>query len=146
MARLDPLPGEWYVHGDNAYKVLTVSRGTDSVVLERLSDKAQVEVRFSVFRFGFERAFKIGAVAKFLRRSPRSLYRYEAEGRIQKSKRYTDAFGRDLRFYTKGDILAAHEMIAEIHAGRPRKDKRVVNNSLPSKAELLIEFRDRFGE
>lgn len=137
--------GEWYLHGNDAYKVILVSRGKDSVLVHRLSDAKTLEVRYSVFRHGFTRAFKVGAVAKLIGRSPRSIYRYEHDGVIEKAKRYPDAYGRDIRFYTKQDILSIHEMVSEIHAGRPRRDRRVVNN-LPSRAELLIDFRERFGE
>lgn len=146
MAKRNPLPGEWYLHGSDVYKVLLVSSGTDSIVLKRLSDNSKMEVRYSVFKFGFERVFKIGAVAEFIKRSPRSIYRYESEGTIEKPKRYPDAFGREIRFYTKSDILSVHEMVSEIQKGKPRKDRRVVNNTLPSKADLLIEFRERYGE
>ena len=141
-----PLQGEWYLRGNEAYKVWITSRGTNVVLLERLHDGVKVEVDHASFHHGFTRAFKVGAVAKMIGRSPRSIYRYEAAGVIQKAKRFPDRYGRDIRFYTKQDILDIHEMVSEIHAGRPRKDKRVVNNGMPSRAELLIDYRERFGE
>jgi len=66
-------------------------------------------------------------------------------GLIEKAKRYPVVGGRELRFYTKDDVLEIHEMISGVHQGRPRKDRRTVNNTLPDKASLLQMFRKRFG-
>lgn len=145
MSRREPAVGEWYLHDNKAYKVVFVSRGTDDIILFDLASGKKFQVLYSTFKYGFERAFKVGAVAKMIGRSPRSIYRYESAGVIEKAKRYADHMGRGIRLYTKQDILDIHEMVSEIHAGRPRKDKRVVSN-LPSRAELLIDFRERFGE
>lgn len=142
----EPIIGEWYLYDSDVYKVILTSRGKDMVLLKRLSDGHHTEVAFSTFKYGFSRVFKIGAVAKLLNRSPRSIYRYEKAEQIKKAERYRDAWGRKLRFYTKADIVEMRDMISDIHAGRPRRDNLIVNNSLPSKAELLMTIRERFGD
>jgi hypothetical protein len=90
--------------------------------------------------------WKIGDVAKFLGRSPRSIYRYEAKGQIRNPNRYPALGKHDVRFYTKEDVLEMHEMIADIHQGRPARNGRIVNNTMPHKSALLTMFRERFGE
>lgn len=145
LAHRTPLPGEYYLHSDRVWKVLTVSRGTDSIVLKRIEDGKLYEIRYSIFSYGFKRVWKIGDVAKFLERSPRSIYRYEARGQIEKAKRYPTVGGKELRFYTKEDVLEIHSLISEIHQGKPRKDGRSTNNTTISRYDLLNMFRERFG-
>jgi len=142
---VEPLAGEHYLHNGSIYRVEAVSQGTDSVYLIEIGTGTSMMTRYSTFRFGFQRVWKTGEVAKFLNRTPRSLYRYEEMGLIEKAKRYPVVGGRELRFYTKDDVLEIHEMISGVHQGRPRKDRRTVNNTLPDKASLLQMFRKRFG-
>lgn len=146
MSTLLPIRGEHYLHKGRIYRVEMASRGTDEVILEDIEDGSLWEVRHVVFRHAYERVWKIGDVAQFLERSPRSIYRYEAAGLIEKPNRYPAKGPHHIRFYTKQDVLNMHEMISEISQGRPRKDGRVTNNSLPSKASLSLMFRERFGE
>ena len=146
MPSLRPLSGEHYLHKGRVYKVVLASRGTDEIILEDIEDGSEYQVRFSIFKYAYTRVWKIGDVAQFIGRSPRSIYRYETQGHIEKPKRYPGRGSWPLRFYTKSDILTMHELIAEIHQGRPRKDRRVVNNSVPNKASLLSMFKERFGE
>lgn len=146
MSTLLPLRGEHYLYKDKVYRVVVASRGTDEILLEDISDLSRWTVRFATFKYAYKRVWKIGDVAQFLGRSPRTLYRYEALGRTNYPKRYPAVGGREIRFYTKEDVLEMHELISGIHQGRPRKDSRVVNNSLPDKASLLRMFKERFGE
>ncbi len=122
-----------------------MSRGTDEIILRKISDGSKFITRYDTFLAGFKRVWKTGEVAGFLNRSPRSLYRYELNEQIEKPKRYGAAGNRELRFYTKEEVLVVHEMISEIHQGRPRKDSKSVNNTLPTRSELLKLFRQRFG-
>jgi hypothetical protein len=123
-----------------------VNKSGDEVNISPIDDDMIYSVRYSVFGYGCERVWKTGAAAELLNRSPRSIYRYESLGQIQKAKRYRDRFGRELRFYTKKDILEIQELISSIHGGRPSKSKRIINNGVPSRVELLATFRERFGE
>lgn len=141
-----PLAGEHYLYDGQVYRVQTVSRGTDEITLTSVSDGSKWSVRYSVFKFAVKRVWKVGDVARLLERSPRSIYRYEEREQIQNPKRYRAKGGRELRFYTKDDVLEIHEMISEIHQGRPRKDQKIVNNTLPNRASLLTTFRERFKE
>ena len=142
---LDPIRGEYFRCGEDIYRVDSLNRGGDEVVLYKISDLSKWSVRLSVFRHAYEQVWKIGTVAQLLERSQRTLYRYESAGKIEKAKRYPDAYGRELRFYSAGDILDMHEMVSGIHAGRPRGDGKVVNNSLPPRVEILKTLRERFG-
>lgn len=146
MPTLRPLTGEHYLHKGRIYRVVLASQGTDDIVLEDIEDKSRYQVRFSVFKYAYTRVWKIGEAAQFIGRSPRSIYRYEVSGQIEKPKRYSSFGGRELRFYSKQDIVDMHELIAGIHQGRPRKDRWVVNNSMPTRASLLRMFKERFGE
>jgi DNA-binding transcriptional MerR regulator len=83
-------------------------------------------------------------VSRFIGRSPRSIYRYESIGLIDKPKRYASKGDREIRFYTYRDVLDLHEAISEIHQGRPRKDGRVVNNSMPDRASLVRMLKERY--
>jgi hypothetical protein len=145
-----PLAGEHYVargsDGLKAYRVESVSQGTDEVILRSVETGKRFRERHDVFFHVYDRVWKVGTVAQLLGRSPRSIYRYEQLGQIKEPRRYPALGGRRLRFYTKEEVLEMREMIAEVPQGRPRKDGRVVNNTLPSKASLLHELRERFGE
>lgn len=145
MNTLQPIQGEHYLHSDRIYRVDTVSSGTDEIVLTSVEDGSKYSVRYSVFKYGFKRVWKVGDVAKMIGRSPRSIYRYETKGQIRNPNRYPSRGGKLVRFYTKEDILEIHEMISEVHQGRPRKDGRVVNNTMPDRASLLVMFKERFG-
>lgn len=141
-----PLKGEYYLHKRNIYKIIYTSRGTDEIMVERLDNGKKQTVVFAAFKHAFKRVWKVGDVAEIIGRSPRSIYRYERAGQIQKPVRYPDRFGRELRFYTKEEILDLLDSVSHIHQGRPRPDRRVVNNTLRSKAEVLETFRNRFEE
>lgn len=143
--KMEPLKGEFYLYVEEVYQVETVSRGTDEVILHKISDGSRFITRYDTFMSGFKRVWKTGEVATFLNRSPRSLYRYELNGLIEKPKRFKAAGNRELRFYTKEEVLGIHELISEIHQGRPRKDSKAVNNTLPTRSEIRRVFRERFG-
>lgn len=142
---MKPLVGEHYLYGDRIFKVVLASKGTDQIVLEAIEDGSRWEVRYATFKYAVTRVWKVGEVAQFLGRSPRSIYRYESAGLIDKPKRYNARGDRQLRFYTKDDVLEIHDLISAIHQGRPRKDNKVVNNSMPDRASLVRMFRERFG-
>ena len=142
---MHPIKGEHYLHDNCIFRVVLASRGTDEVVLESIKDGSRWTVRYGVFKFAYERVWKVGDVSKFLGRSPRSIYRYESAGLIDNPKRYASKGDKKVRFYTKDDVLKIHSMISDIHQGRPRKDGKVVNNSVPDKASLVMMFRERFG-
>jgi hypothetical protein len=142
---MKPLRGDYYLHQDRIYRVVLASKGTDEIVLEDIQDNSRWEVRYAVFKYAYERVWKVGDVSKFLGRSPRSIYRYESAGLIDNPKRYNGKGDRQIRFYTKKDVLDIHSMISAIHQGRPRKDGKVVNNSLVDRASLVIMFRERYG-
>ncbi len=141
-----PLSGEYYLHDGKVYCTKIISRGTDEITLANIEDGSRWSVRYSVFKYGFVRVWKIGEVSRMLERSPRSIYRYEQREQIQNPKRYNSRGGKTLRFYTKQEVLEIHEMICEIAQGRPREDKKIVNNTLPNRASLLAMFRERYGE
>lgn len=144
--KLPPLVGEYYKLGDDIFKVTLVNRGKDEIRVKSITTGQGFVVRFVVFHHGYRRVWKTGSAARLVGRTARSLYEYEREGKIQKAKRYTTLHGESLRFYTKEDILEMRDMIADIHGGRPRDDGKSINNTIPSKAELLKTFRERYGE
>lgn len=141
-----PIQGEYYLHDGKVYRVDIISRGTDEITLSSVEDGAKWSVRYSVFKYGFKRVWKTGDVAKMLEISPRSIYRHESNEVIPIPTRYKTIGNNFIRFYTMKDIFVLREMIAGVHQGRPRKDKRIVNNKLPNEAYLRQYFRERFGE
>lgn len=142
---LVPLKGEHYLHRGRIYRVALASKGTDEVVLEDILDGSRWEVRYALFKYAYQRVWKVGDVSQFLGRSPRSIYRYESLGVIDKPKQYLAKGDKRIRFYTKEDVLEIHSIISEIHQGRPRKDNRVVNNSMVDRASLMRMFKERYG-
>lgn len=144
MAQKPPIKGEYYLYRDKVYKVLLVSSGTDEVILEDISDKKKFSVRYGVFIHSYKRVFRVGEIASWLNRTSRSIYRYEVRGQIKRAKLYP--YGtRNIRFYTIEDVLEIHQMISGLHRGRPRKDGRIINNTLPDIGRLKIDLRERFG-
>lgn len=129
---------------DKIYKVLQISRATDEVVLLELDTQKKYKERFATFYFAFEQVFKIGDVAKWLNRSPRSIYRYEAQGQIEKQKTYQTGGKKQLRFYSLDDVFHMHEMISVIHQGKPRRDGRATNNTMPDIGTLKLELKERY--
>jgi len=142
--RLEPIRGEHFQNNGKIYRVDSISKSQNSVRLIMLETGEACLTAFDTFFAGFKQVWKIGEVANFLNRSTRSLYRYEYKGQIEKPKRFVTVGGRELRFYTKQDVLDMHELIGQIHQGRPRKDNRIVNNGLPPKSHLLQMFRERY--
>lgn len=140
-----PEKGLYYRHKDEIFKVKQVSQGTDEVLLESLKDKKEYTTRYATFSFSYTEVFKIGMVASILGRATKSIRRYERRGQIKKPTLYHLGPKRVLRFYTPEDILEIHELISGIHAGRPRKDKRVVNNITVDRGTLKQEMRKRLG-
>lgn len=145
MKRREPVVGSHWLLKDKVYKVTQVSRGTDEILLEDINDGQIYRVRYGTFQYGYERVLRVGEVAQLLKRHPRSLYRYERQGLIGKPITYPQKGARDVRFYTKQQVIEIHEMISQLHQGRPRKDKRVVNNTTIDIGTLKIELRERYG-
>lgn len=139
-----PVRGEFYLHSDEVFKVLTVSSGTDEVHLESLIDKKQYSVRYGTFIHTYEQVFKVKTIADWLNRSTRSIYRYETNGIINKPKMYPTTGGRLIRFYRLKDVFDMHELISELHQGRPRKDGRTINNTMPDIGHLRIQLKERY--
>lgn len=144
MAAKAPVRGEYWLCNQSVYKVVLVSSGTDEVILEDISTKRQFSVRYGVFLYSYVRVFRVGVVAEWLNRTARSIYRYESRGQIKKVTQYPYG-SKAVRFYTLEDVYEIHEMISGLHRGRPRKDGRIVNNTLPDIGSLKIELRERFG-
>lgn len=140
-----PLKGEHYLYRDEIYKVVTVSSATDEIIVEAIKDRKRYTCRYAVFSTAYERVLKVKVVADLLNRSPRSIYRYESRGIINKPKMYQTASGREVRFYRLQDIYEMHELISQIHRGRPRQDTRIVNNTMPDIGTLKIRMRERYG-
>lgn len=139
-----PVKGSYYINRGDVYKVTHVSRGTDEVYLLRLRDKREFVERYALFSTAYEQVFLVGDVASWLNRSPRSLRRYEDRGIIKKQNKYPTGGKREVRFYRLNDVFEIHEMISEVHQGRPRKDGRIINNTLPDIGTLKINLKERF--
>lgn len=140
-----PIKGALYLHNSKVYRVATISRGTDEIILEDTSTGARSIVRFGLFEYGYQRVLKVKDVAGMLNRHPRSIYRYETMGLINKPIVYEDKRGRLVRYYRPEHVLDIHEMISLVHQGRPNKSKRVVNNSLPDITTLKEILRRKYG-
>ncbi len=134
----------YYIRDDILFKVVSISSATDEVLLEDVSNGQIYSVKFSLFSYAYEKVLGVTQAAKLLGRHPRSIYRYEQREIINKPKCYPDKRGRMVRYYRKQDLLDIHELISEIHAGRPRKDKRVINNSLIPMGNFKRLIRERF--
>jgi hypothetical protein len=141
----EPLKGEHFRHKERIYKTLSISRATSEILLEDIEDGSHFLTSYATFKVGFERVLKVGDLAKILGRHTRSIYRYEAKGVIQKPKMYNHKNIRMVRFYTIDEVVDIHETISQLHQGRPRKDKRVVNNTLMDAGTLRSILRERFG-
>lgn len=139
-----PVKGELYLLDDHVYRVLIVSRANDETVVEDIADGDTSIVSFTTFPYVYQRVWGIGDVSKLIERHPRSIYRYEKNGLVKKPKRYPTKRGDTLRYWTGQDILDLHEMVAEIHQGRP--GQRRTNNTMPSRSELIREIEERYGE
>lgn len=142
MARKPPAINSFWLHKEKIYKVKSTSTATDQVILEDIADGKLYEVRFALFFYAYEQVIKIGDVCKILGRRPRSIYRYEERGRINKPFCYSEKGYRMVRFYRKQDVLEIHELIKEIHQGRPNKKGRIINNSLPDEGNLKIQLKE----
>jgi hypothetical protein len=145
VAQKPPVKGEHYIYLDKIYKVLAVSSGTDEVILLDVATKKRFSVRYGIFIYSYTRVFRVGEIAKWLNRTARSIYRYEVRGQIKRAKLYPYG-SRNVRFYTIEDALEIHELISGLHRGRPRKDGKIINNTLPDIGTLKKDLRERFGE
>jgi hypothetical protein len=123
-----PLTNQYYLHKSKIYKTLSVSRGTDIITVQELESGSITDCYYGTFMSAFKRVIKVGELAKLLGRHPRSIYRYESKGVIEKAVMYTTKYGSSVRFYTLDQVLEVHEMISLLHQGRPRKDRKIINN------------------
>lgn len=145
MLKKEPLINEFYRHKEAVYKVTKLSRATDEIELEDIADGKLFKVAYSVFKYGYERVIKVGDAAKLLGRHPRSIYRYEKSGVIRKPMLYSHRGVRQVRFYTLEEVVELHEMISQLHQGRPRKDNKVVNNTMVDIGTLKLLIKEKYG-
>lgn len=137
--------GDYYLLGSKIFKVISPNRGQQEIVIEDIETGDRFSTPYDTFFIGYERVLKIGDVSDVLNRSPRSIYRCESKGQIKNPNRYATKSGRAVRFYTKQDVMEMRDMLSDIHQGRPNKKGRVVNNSVPTKYEVIQALRERHG-
>lgn len=137
--------GDHYLLGEKIYKVASINRGKAEIIVQNIETGDRFNTPYDTFFVGYERVLKIGAVCDVLNRSPRSIYRYEAKSQIKNPNRYLTKSGKHLRFYTKQDVLEMREMIADIHQGRPNQKGKVINNTVPTKYEVIQALKERHG-
>jgi hypothetical protein len=146
MPLLGPEVNSFWKNAERIYKVVSVSSGTDEVVMKEIATGNLFRERFAIFTTAYTRVLKIGEVASLLNKTPRSIYRYEAKGVVKKQKLYEAGNGKLVRFYTLEDVENMRDLISMLHRGRPRKDGRIVNNSILDAGTFKLELKRRFRQ
>lgn len=128
---------------DQVFIVKNVSVSMDRVLVRNVSTNEMVGVAYSTFPYSYERVYRVKEVSLWLNRSPQSIKIYEKRGLIDKafSAEYK---GKLTRFYDIDAALDLYEAIRYLHQGRPRKDNRVTNNTLPDYYEYSQLVKDKY--
>jgi len=82
-------------------------------------------------------AFVMSEASKLLNRTPRTIKDLWKKGKLPKPHCAYGPHGRGYSFvYSEDDMMAMRDYFAEIHRGRPRKDKMITTVDVPSKEQL----------
>jgi hypothetical protein len=141
-----PKKGAYYLSDDDTlYKVKYISSATDTVILQDVKTKQEYEVRYGLFRFGFRRAVDLPQAMTLLNRASRGAYVHIKRGTFDDINAYCLRLGHKKKyFFTYENMIDLYDLYASFHFGKPRKDGRITNNSLPDKGTFLITIREVF--
>lgn len=149
-------PKHFFVNGE-LHRLFRVNRGEDLVYAWNYPQEKRVMYVWSDTQKRMGRAFSVSEVASMLGRHVVVIRKYILEGEIQSIAKTYSLDGKKSPgkyFFSEDDVRMLHAYLCTKNLGRPRKDGRLVQYPLPSKAELeammrndtVIYIKDKAGE
>lgn len=127
----------FYLNG-HLHKVLHVNRAEDTVVAHDFVDHKRKVYSWSGVKREKQNAFTVREAARLVGRHKDRIKRYMWQGQIDFPQQdYSLTSGKPGRyFFSEDDMMEIRDFLASVHIGRPRKDGRVTNNSIPNRDEF----------
>ena len=149
-------PKHFFVNGE-LHRLFRVNSGEDLVYAWNYTQNKRVAYVWSDTQKRMSRAFSVPEVAQMLGRNSIVIRKYISDGEIQAIQKTYSLDGRKKPgrfFFSEDDVRMLHSYLCTKNLGRPRKDGRLVQYPLPSKAELeamirqdtVIYVKDKTGE
>lgn len=133
----------FYLEG-KLHKVLHINRAQDIATCWSFPDRKRIAYIWSDVQKKRQFAFSIGQLAKMLNRHPDRVKRAMKSGAIETPQQAYSLDGQYLPmsyYWSEDDAIDVHKYFSSLHIGRPRKDGRKTNNSLPSPYEFRTRLR-----
>jgi len=126
-------------------RVISANRASNIIYFYNITDQKEQTMLFSDFKKHRKRAYTTIDAGRILNRSREALKLYWKSGLIKPPLGTLANGERSFKrksYYSEDDIFEIHKVMQGIHKGRPRKDGRIVNNSMLTEKEL----RAKMGE
>lgn len=135
-------PTFFFLNG-NLHKWLRAEPRSDQLLAWDAVDEVKRIYRLSHFRRTYERAYRVGEVAKILNRSKSAIQQYTLTDRVVSPQKYTGPAGKyEAKYYSKQDIIDIHAHMQLLHRGRPRKDGMITPDDMPTYEQLMAILND----
>jgi len=134
----------WFLNGD-LVRPHHSSRSTGMVTFYNITQDRYETCFRSDFKKNREKAYTVGETAILVNRHKKYLPRLVKNGTIPKptGSQKGGATGWQVRcYYSESQVKEIRSILAEMHHGRPRKDKLITNNITPTSQELTRRMGD----
>lgn len=142
--RIEPSHSIFFLNNE-LVRYITSNRGQNIVYLFNLTQDKSQTMLLSDFKKHRKRAYTVVNTARLLNRGPAQIYRYINDGIIPPpvgSKPGGERSFTRLSYYSEDHIFEIREAMSTIPRGRPRKDGKIVNNSVLTEQELRAKMGD----
>lgn len=142
--RVEPSKSIFFINKE-LVRYVTSNRGQNIVYLFNITQNKNQTMLLSDFKKHRKRAYTVVNAARLLNRGPAQIYRYINDGLIPPptgSKPGGERSFTRLSYYSEDDIFNIREAMSRIPRGRPRKDGKIVNNSVLTEQELRAKMGD----
>lgn len=135
----------YFYLNSSLHKTLETRRSEDLLVAWDYKESKRVAYVLSDVYKRRQRAYLPHQVANMMNRHIDTLKRHLRNGDIRKPQAAYSLDGQNKiiqYMFNEEDVREVYDFFRTVHRGRPRKDGRVVQNHLPTKAELEALFRN----
>jgi hypothetical protein len=119
------------------HKRVRVNRALNIVYCIKFPECDRVAYPWTEVKKRQKRALRISEVALLVDRSPRSVHTAFMEDKIPKPQKAITKTGAGYwYFFSEDDVMTVRDYFAQLHRGRPRKDKMITSWNVPTKEQL----------
>lgn len=142
--RIEPSKSIFFINQD-LVRFITSNRGQNIVYLFNITKNKNQTMLLSDFKKHRKRAYTVVDTARLLNRGPAQIYRYISDGLIDPPVGSQPGGQRSftkLSYYSEDHIFLIRDAMSKVPRGRPRKDGKIVNNSVLTEQELRAKMGD----